>query len=133
MVMRKHQRYFPLEDATGALMPYFVTLANGAVDPPAVQQGNEAVLRARYEDAKFFYNNDLKRSLAELRPSLAGITFEVSARGEERRTGDLPDAYSGDSRPKDGFRANRLGANYASRFRILTHFDLREQPYYRGL
>jgi len=76
-VMRKHQRYFPLEDASGNLLPYFITLANGAIDPPAVQQGNEAVLRARYEDAKFFYANDLKRPLEALRPGLAGITFET--------------------------------------------------------
>ena len=47
MVMRKHQRYFPMEDASGNLMPYFITLANGAIDPPSVQEGNEAVLRAR--------------------------------------------------------------------------------------
>jgi hypothetical protein len=44
MVMRKHQRYFPVEDpATGVLMPYFVTLANGDVQPAVVQEGNEAV------------------------------------------------------------------------------------------
>jgi glycyl-tRNA synthetase len=55
MVMRKHQRYFPVEDADGALLPYFVTVANGTIDPSTVQAGNEAVLRARYEDARFFY------------------------------------------------------------------------------
>jgi len=39
----------------GALLPHFITVANGAVDPAVVRHGNEAVLRARYEDAKFFY------------------------------------------------------------------------------
>eukprot|EP00959_Pyramimonas_sp_CCMP1952_P038277 800882-Pyramimonas_sp.AAC.1 len=55
MVMRKHQRYFPVEDAKGTLMPYFITVANGCIDGPTVRAGNEAVLRARYEDARFFY------------------------------------------------------------------------------
>jgi len=77
MVMRKHQRYFPVESASGELMPYFVTVANGAIHPPTVKEGNEAVLQARYEDAKFFYNLDLQKPLADLRPALAGITFET--------------------------------------------------------
>jgi glycyl-tRNA synthetase len=46
---------------------------NIAVVKPTLPQ----VLRARYEDARFFYNNDLKKSLDTLRPSLAGITFET--------------------------------------------------------
>ena len=46
-VMRKHQRYLPVRDATGALLPMFVTVANGPVDVDAVRAGNEAVLRAR--------------------------------------------------------------------------------------
>lgn len=68
MVMRKHQRYFPLFDsASGALLPYFITVANGPIDPAAVAAGNEAVLRARFEDATFFYSEDLKQPLEDFR------------------------------------------------------------------
>jgi glycyl-tRNA synthetase len=67
MVMRKHQRYFPVFSPAGQLLPSFVTVANGPVDSVAVAAGNEAVLRARFEDAAFFYNEDLKQSLAAFR------------------------------------------------------------------
>jgi glycyl-tRNA synthetase len=77
MVMRKHQRYFPVVDATsGALLPAFITAANGPCDAAAVRAGNEAVLRARYEDARFFYEADCKQPLAAFRPALATTIFE---------------------------------------------------------
>ena len=47
-------------DGSGALQPCFVTIANGPVDVAKVRAGNEAVLRARYEDAAFFHRADLK-------------------------------------------------------------------------
>ena len=78
MVMRKHQRYFPVEDpATGELLPHFITVANGAVDHDAVRLGNESVLTARYQDAQFFYEADTKKTLAEFKPALEGITFQT--------------------------------------------------------
>lgn len=67
MVMRKHQRYFPVFSPAGKLLPFFVTVANGPVDVAAVAAGNEAVLRARFEDAAFFYKEDLKQPLAGFR------------------------------------------------------------------
>ena len=76
MVMRKHQRYFPVENADGSLKPHFITFANGPCDVGVVKHGNEAVLQARYEDAKFFYESDLKKTLAEFKPELSGITFQ---------------------------------------------------------
>jgi glycyl-tRNA synthetase len=75
-VMKKHQRYLPVRDSGGRLLPHFVTMANGACDRDAVRAGNEAVLRARYEDAAFFYNQDLRTDLAELKRGLAKLTFE---------------------------------------------------------
>ena len=76
MVMAKHQRYFPVEEAGGGgLLPAFVTVANGACDPHTVVAGNEAVLRARFEDAKFFYEADTTRPLASFVPDLAGTAF----------------------------------------------------------
>ncbi|KAG1677161.1 hypothetical protein FOA52_000967 [Chlamydomonas sp. UWO 241] len=76
MVMRKHQRYFPVFGKDGALMPAFVTVANGPVSTPVVAAGNEAVLRARFEDAAFFYREDLKQKLADFRPKLNGTLFQ---------------------------------------------------------
>jgi glycyl-tRNA synthetase len=75
-VMKKHQRYLPVRDGAGRLLPAFVTMANGACDQDAVQAGNEAVLRARYEDAAFFYQHDLRRPPAELKRGLTKLTFE---------------------------------------------------------
>ena len=74
-VMRKHQRYLPVRDAEGALLPMFVTVANGPVDVELVRAGNEAVLRARYEDAAFFYRADRQMPLPAMRDRLARLTF----------------------------------------------------------
>ncbi|GAB0496131.1 hypothetical protein MMPV_007441 [Pyropia vietnamensis] len=85
-VMRKHQRYFPVEDLTspGKLLPAFVTVGNGnpaLFDEAAVREGNEAVLRARYADAAFFYAKDTAEgvTLASFVPSLEGLTFQEQA------------------------------------------------------
>lgn len=75
-VMRKHQRYLPVRDASGRLLPYFVAVANGAADEAVVRAGNESVLRARYEDAAFFFAADLEVPLADLRARLSTLTFE---------------------------------------------------------
>ncbi|XP_029123339.1 glycine--tRNA ligase, chloroplastic/mitochondrial 2 isoform X2 [Elaeis guineensis] len=75
-VMQKHQKYFPLRNiSTGKLLPFFVTVANGIMSEAAVQKGNEAVLRARYEDAKFFYRMDTQKKFSEFRVHLNGILF----------------------------------------------------------
>ncbi|WP_169337925.1 glycine--tRNA ligase [Propionicicella superfundia] len=76
-VMRKHQRYLPVRDAQGTLLPHFVTMANGDCDDAIVRAGNESVLRARYEDALFFWNADLQHTGAEdFVPGLEKLTFE---------------------------------------------------------
>ena len=75
-VMRKHQRYLPVRDASGTLMPYFVTMANGAIDEDVVRKGNESVLRARYEDAAFFWNADREIPLDDFRARIDTLTFE---------------------------------------------------------
>ncbi|KAF3445590.1 hypothetical protein FNV43_RR10766 [Rhamnella rubrinervis] len=75
MVMQKHQKYFALSDENGRLLPYFIAVANGAIDEKVVKRGNEAVLRARYEDAKFFYELDTAKRFSEFRSQLKGILF----------------------------------------------------------
>uniref|UniRef100_A0A453Q9T2 glycine--tRNA ligase n=1 Tax=Aegilops tauschii subsp. strangulata TaxID=200361 RepID=A0A453Q9T2_AEGTS len=75
-VMQKHQRYFPVTSkSTGDLLPYFITVANGSISEEVVRKGNEAVLRARYEDAKFFYKMDTQKNLSEFRGQLKSILF----------------------------------------------------------
>ncbi|OIV38690.1 glycine--tRNA ligase subunit alpha/beta [Mangrovactinospora gilvigrisea] len=83
-VMRKHQRYLPVLDASDRLLPNFVAVANGRCDEDRVRAGNEAVLRARYEDAAFFWNADLKTPLLEMKAKLGLLTFE-------RRLGSMAD------------------------------------------
>lgn len=75
-VMRKHQRYLPVRTSAGHLLPYFITVANGAVDETTVRAGNESVLRARYEDAAFFFAADLQVPPEEFHRRLDKLTFE---------------------------------------------------------
>lgn len=60
--MKKHQRYFPvLKVGSEELINAFITISNGPTDDETVRIGNEAVLRARYADASFFYEKDTER------------------------------------------------------------------------
>lgn len=75
--MKDHQRYFPLTDSEGKLLPMFLTVRNGdAKSIDVVAAGNERVLRARLDDAKFFFNEDRKKSLAERTDGLTKIVFQ---------------------------------------------------------
>ncbi|RJO66663.1 MAG: glycine--tRNA ligase subunit beta [Myxococcales bacterium] len=75
--MTKHQRYFPVLDDKGRLLSHFVLFSNTQVaDPKVTIAGNERVLRARLSDARFFYEEDRKKRLADFAPGLAGVTFE---------------------------------------------------------
>ena len=74
-VMRKHQRYLPVRSATGELQAHFVAVANGDCDRDLVRAGNEGVLRARYEDAAFFWRADLQVPPEEFRSRLDKLTF----------------------------------------------------------
>ena len=88
-VMRKHQRYLPIRHASGKLLPYFVAVANGPCDEDVVRAGNESVLRARYEDAAFFYTADLQVPLADLRAKLSTLTFEERLGSVAERAGRI--------------------------------------------
>ncbi len=76
-VMKKHQRYFPVEKS-GKLLSHFVAIRNGDdIGIDLVRQGNEHVLGARFADANFFVREDLKHKLEEFRPRLAGLIFQT--------------------------------------------------------
>jgi glycyl-tRNA synthetase beta chain len=74
--MRFHQRYFAVVDEAGNLMPYFVTVNNTLTrDPQVVAHGNERVIRARLEDARFYYVEDQKVSLEDRVEELKEVVF----------------------------------------------------------
>jgi glycyl-tRNA synthetase beta chain len=76
--MEEHQRYFPIVDERGDLMPYFVCVCNTrAPDMETVKRGNERVLKARLSDAKFFFEEDTKEPLDRKVEALKGVIFQA--------------------------------------------------------
>jgi glycyl-tRNA synthetase beta chain len=76
-VMRDHQKYFALEDAEHKLLPHFLAVLNTDGDREGlIRHGNERVLRARFSDARFFWETDQKRSLLERLDLLRHVTFQ---------------------------------------------------------
>ena len=77
-VMKSHQRYIPIEDASGGLMPWFIFFANTVPkEDKNVIRGNEKVLRARLADARFFFEEDKKKKLIDGFERLGSIVFHV--------------------------------------------------------
>lgn len=77
-VMRHHQKYFSVETAEGKLAPQFVAVMNTAADADGlVRRGNERVLRARFNDARFFWETDQKKKLAGRVQDLGHVTFQA--------------------------------------------------------
>jgi glycyl-tRNA synthetase beta chain len=75
--MKHHQRYFPVTDSKGALLPHFITISNTqSEDLEVIRKGNERVLRARLSDADYFYREDVKRPLEEYVESLKQVIFQ---------------------------------------------------------
>ena len=78
-VMRDHQKYFAVEDANGKLAPHFLAVLNTQADAEGasiIRHGNARVLRARFKDARFFWNVDQKTPLAGRMESLKSVTFQ---------------------------------------------------------
>jgi len=74
--MQQQQKYFPLADKEGKLLPRFLFLSNmQAANPREIVHGNERVLRARLSDARFFYDQDRKHRLADRLPRLANVVY----------------------------------------------------------
>ena len=123
-VMRKHQRYLPVRGQDGALLPHFVAVANGACDHDVVRAGNEAVLRARYEDAAFFWRADLTVPLEEFAAGLAKLTFEERVGSMADRTARIG-AIAGVLQQVVGLAAD--DAAVLTRAAALAKFDLASQ------
>ncbi|MCM3111389.1 glycine--tRNA ligase subunit beta [Lederbergia lenta] len=74
--MKAHQRYFPVKDDTGALLPNFIGVRNGnEYHLETVTRGNEKVLKARLADADFFYKEDQKMQIEQVLPKLEAIIY----------------------------------------------------------
>ena len=75
--MQKHQKYFPLVSSDGRLSAYFITVSNiQSRDPAQIRAGNERVIRPRFSDAAFFWEQDLKQPLQAFGPKLEKVVFQ---------------------------------------------------------
>jgi len=86
-VMRHHQKYFAVEGMQGLLAPQFVAVMNTSGDPEGlVKHGNERVLKARFNDARFFWNVDQSKKLADRLDDLAKVTFQAKLGSYREKT-----------------------------------------------
>ncbi|MNU80569.1 Glycine--tRNA ligase beta subunit [compost metagenome] len=126
--MREHQRYFPVLDSQGSLLPYFVTVRNGgSVALDTIAKGNEKVLRARLSDAKFFYEEDQKMPIKDALSKLESIVFheELGTVGDKvRRIRRIADSLS------EKLNLETSAAEEVSRTAEICKFDLVTQMVY---
>ncbi len=113
--MREHQKYFPVTDSDGNLLPLFVAINNTNVSDRAMAvNGHERVLRARLEDGLFFFNEDKKQRLSDRLTSLSGIIFQRklgTMEAKSRRMAELAGRVAAQvvpDRKEDAVRAARL-------------------------
>lgn len=87
MVMRHHQKYFAVETAPGKLAPHFVAILNTSDDPEGfIKTGNEKVLKARFNDARFFWDVDQQKKLTDRVDDLAKVTFQAKLGSYKEKT-----------------------------------------------
>jgi glycyl-tRNA synthetase beta chain len=126
--MREHQRYFPVLDSSGSLLPFFVTVRNGnATALEQVAKGNEKVLRARLQDARFFYQEDQKMSIQNALNRLETIVFheELGSIGDKvRRIVAISNALA------QLLHLELLTAKHVQRAAEICKFDLVSQMVY---
>jgi glycyl-tRNA synthetase beta chain len=117
--MQDHQKYFPVVDNNGKLLPYFITTSNiKSSNPDAVRQGNERVIRPRFSDAKFFWDQDCKVTLESRRDTTKKIVFQEKLGTLYEKTERVAKLA--------GFIADELGANKQNAMRAaeLSKCDL---------
>jgi glycyl-tRNA synthetase len=120
-VMRKHQRYFPVQK-NGRLLPHFIAIRNGDdIGIDIVRQGNEHVLAARFADADFFVLEDVKQSLEAYRPKLSTLIFQTKL-GSMLDKSDRMDKLVNDLIPMFGLESDE--AIFARRAVHLAKADL---------
>ncbi len=116
-VMRDHQKYFAVESADGKLAPHFLAVLNTDSDPDgAIRHGHERVLRARFSDARFFWDADQKHPLKERIESLKSVTFQKdlgSYHEKTERVARLANTLAADL-ANAGFQIDRDAVNEAA-------------------
>ncbi|MEK3881608.1 glycine--tRNA ligase subunit beta [Paenibacillus sp. PL2-23] len=126
--MREHQRYFPVLDDSGKLLPYFVTVRNGdRRSIELVSKGNEKVLRARLSDAKFFYEEDHKLTIERALSKLENIVYHEelgTVADKVRRIVSVADSIASE------LGIDSQAAAHVSRAAAICKFDLVSQMVY---
>ena len=117
--MQDHQKYFPVVDAKGKLLPHFITISNiQSKDPAKVKDGNERVIRPRLGDAKFFWEQDNKKKLEDHIDSLNKVVFQNklgSVGDKSRRVASIAESIAKDL---------KQNTEYAKRAGLLSKCDL---------
>ena len=104
--MKGNQKYFHAVDKNGKLMPYFITISNiESHDPDKVRQGNERVIRPRFTDAAFFWEQDCKQPLENRLEKLKSVVFEAKLGTLHEKTQRV--AALADTITNDGHTAHR--------------------------
>jgi glycyl-tRNA synthetase beta chain len=97
--MKEHQAYFPVRGAEGRLLPRFITVSDRTAEQEdEVRRGNECVLMARLEDARFYWEHDRERGLEPLVPRLEGVVFLGGLGDNLQRTDRLEELAAGIAR-----------------------------------
>ncbi len=115
--METNQRFFPVLDGNGKLSEYFIGIANiASKDPDQIRKGYERVIRPRFADARFFFDEDLKQGLEAMGAGLASVTYQAklgSVADKVARVADLAEriARQLDVEPWMADRAARLAKN----------------------
>ncbi len=124
-VMKKHQRYFPVLDGEGNLLPYFIAVRNGdSKGLDVVRNGNEQVIRARFSDAQFFIREDLQHKLEDWLERLATLTFQFklgSMLDKSRRVTLLVDPLADELGLDSGEKKHALRAARLCKADLVTH------------
>ncbi|MED0673238.1 glycine--tRNA ligase subunit beta [Aneurinibacillus aneurinilyticus] len=126
--MREHQRYFPVQNDKGELLPHFITVRNGDDrDLATVARGNEKVLRARLSDARFFYQEDQKMKIEDALARLENVVFheELGTIGDKIRRVQEAAAIIGDAAKLSAAEKEKL-----QRAATINKFDLVSQMVY---
>lgn len=117
--MQEHQKYFPVLDSDGKILPHFITVSNiESQDPQKVISGNERVIRPRLSDARFFFETDKKKTLEQHNEPLRKVVFESQLGTVHEKAERVAQLAAG--------IANAIGSNsdWASRAGLLSKADL---------
>ncbi|WP_078545586.1 glycine--tRNA ligase subunit beta [Litchfieldia alkalitelluris] len=123
--MKEHQRYFPVKNKEGKLLPFFITIRNGDHQHiENVAKGNEKVLRARLSDADFFYKEDQKLKIENLVKKLDSIVYheEIGSLGEKvKRIRKISDELARKLKVDETSLKHIDRAAHISKFDLVTH------------